>query len=149
MSDAQFFTLLVICLAHDGYRRAGFGFTKGENTVEGVSEEAAEIIHNDPYLKIREVNGEAYGEANGEEQAIDVSEIPEHLLPIVQAMLLGHKEQTLKLNANGAPDIAELEKAIKWPEGCETKLTAALRDEAWVAASDFIAIDDSADEGDA
>ena len=142
-------SILIICLAHDGYRRAGFGFTKGENTIEGVSEDAIEIIHADPYLKIREVNGEAYGEANGEEQAIDVSEIPEHLLPIVQAMLLGHKEQTLKLNAKGVPDIAELEKAIKWPEGCETKLTAALRDEAWVVASDFVAIDDSANEGDA
>ena len=142
-------SILIICLAHDGYRRAGFGFTKGENTIEGVSEDAIEIIHADPYLKIREVNGEAYGEANGEEQAIDVSEIPEHLLPIVQAMLLGHKEQTLKLNAKGVPDIAELEKAIKWPEGCETKLTAALRDEAWAVASDLIAVDDSENEGDA
>lgn len=147
--NEKLLSIMIICLAHDGYRRAGFGFTKGENTIEGVSKEAAEIIHNDPYLKIREVNGEAYGEANGEEQAIDVSEIPEHLLPIVQAMLLGHKEQTLKLNAKGVPDIAELEKAIKWPGGGETKLTAALRDEAWVAASDFIAIDDSENEGDA
>lgn len=140
---------LIICLAHDGYRRAGFGFTKGENLIEGVCEDAIEIMHADPFLKIREVDGKAFSEADGEEQAIDVSEIPEHLLPIVQAMLLVHKEQTLKLNAKGVPDIAELEKAIKWPEGCETKLTAALRDEAWVAASDFIAIDDSADEGDA
>tara|TARA_B110000211_G_scaffold15953_1_gene16690 strand:+ start:20302 stop:20748 length:447 start_codon:yes stop_codon:yes gene_type:complete len=140
---------LIICLAHDGYRRAGFAFNKGENLIEGVSEEAVEVINSDPFLTVREVDGEAYGEANSEEQTIDVSEIPEHLLPIVQTMLLGHKEQTLKLNAKGVPDIAELEKTIKWPDGCKTKLTAALRDEAWVAASDFIAVDDSENEGDA
>lgn len=149
MSETLRLNLLVISIAAAGYRRAGFAFNKGENLIEGVSEEAVEVINSDPFLTVREVDGEAYGEANGEEQAIDVSEMREHLVPIVQAMLLGHKEKTLKLNAKRVPDIAELEKAIKWPDGCETKLTAALRDEAWVAASDFIAIDDSANEGDA
>ena len=142
MTKAILYSLLVISIGAAGYRRAGFGFTKGENLIEGVSDEAAEIIHNDPFLTVREVNGEDYGDAKGEEGTaqIDLSEVPENIRCIIQAMLHGHQEKTLKLNAKGAPDIAELEKEIKWPEGDETKLTAALRDEAWAIAEDMISI---------
>lgn len=149
MTKEILYSLLVISIGATGYRRAGFGFTKGENLIEGVSDEAAEIIHNDPFLTVREVNGEDYSDAKGEGTShVDLSEVPENIRCIIQAMLHGHQEKTLKLNAKGDPDIAELEKAIKWPEGDETKLTAALRDEAWAIAEGLISSDlVSSDEG--
>lgn len=150
MTKAILYSLLVISIGAAGYRRAGFGFTKGENHIEGVSQEAGDVINNDPFLTVREVNGESYSEVNGEEAAqIDLSEVPENLLPIIQAMLHGHQEKTLKLNAKKVPDIAELEEAIKWTEGSETKLTAALRDEAWAIAEDLLSSDEASSEEDA
>ena len=52
---------VITCFAHHGYRRAGVGFCKGENTfnADGFSESQLAQLNDDPRLKLQFVEADA------------------------------------------------------------------------------------------
>lgn len=46
--------LVAVCLAHDGYRRAGLGFSKGDNTLDAAALSEAQLatLDEDPRIRL-------------------------------------------------------------------------------------------------
>lgn len=141
--------LFVVCAAHDGYRRGGVRFNKGENTVDTgpLSKEQLQQIGNDPLLVVGEyAEGcsledvatlaqqlpEQAGEGHAQQGALVSGALPgdlalQDVLTLEQAFLQLEPDNKDHFNAKGLPNIAVLENLLG------RKVTAAERDEAWAA----------------
>lgn len=141
--------LFVVCAAHDGYRRGGVRFNKGENTVDTgpLSEEQLEQIENDPLLIVGEyaegrsleepaalsqLLPEQAGEGHAQQGTLVSGTLPGDLALqdvqlLEQAFLKLEPDNKDHFNAKDLPNIAVLEKLLG------RKVSAAERDEAWAA----------------
>ncbi|AYV12988.1 HI1506-related protein [Shewanella algae] len=56
--DVSTAVLVAICLAHDGYRRAGVAFVRGENVLsDDLSDEQLAAIKADPRIRVQTAEG--------------------------------------------------------------------------------------------
>jgi hypothetical protein len=171
MTQLQAAITLIIALViapKDRYRRAGFGFMKGENRLE-VTEEQLAILQADPRLKvtvIEETKPEAppakvetkvestppEGETSDDtdtggspdDASLDITGIAPEVGSWVAVIHECVKDGSLKTTGSGVPDIKALEAAVEEPAG--VKLTAEMRDAAW---AEYQRLTETAAESDA
>jgi hypothetical protein len=123
-------TLLVICLAHTGYRRAGMAFIKGENPLllADLSDEQILAIQTDKRLNVPELGlVPAPRSVDAASAAAPLNNPP---LSFAQAIGALNKDNRDHFTAAGKPQCTALESLLDKP------VTAAERDALW---ADFTA----------
>lgn len=114
-------TLLVKCLAHTGYRRAGLVFTKGNNEValDKVTPAQLAQVKADARLLIIESEAAPSGDTSGPVAGGD------NVLSLVEAIKQLDPENSDHFTSGGKPQVDALSKLVGAP------VSAASRDEAW------------------
>ncbi|MGR5271357.1 HI1506-related protein [Vibrio alginolyticus] len=126
-------SIMVICHAHTGYRRAGMAFSKGENTLkpDSVTQTQLAQLKADPRLKVTlaedALSSAALNEPTGGNQSdgdLGNSTLPANLVEAIQRL---DPSNTEHFTTSGKPTTEALSELM------QTKVSAAERDEAWAA----------------
>ncbi|MCH4295572.1 HI1506-related protein [Shewanella sp. 3B26] len=124
--------LIAVCLAHDGYRRAGLSFKRGENKLdpESLSEDQVAALEADPriLLELRSPDGEpvpqsALVSAPG---SLDTAN-GDKALSFAEAVATLEPDNREHFTSGGKPQLEVLGKLMG------KTLTAAERDAQWLA----------------
>lgn len=124
-------SIMVICHAHTGYRRAGVAFSKGENALKPDSITQTQLVQlkADPRLKVTVAESalssttldESTGGNPSDGDLVD-SALPANLVEAIQRL---DPSNTEHFTAGGKPSTEALSELM------QTKVSAAERDEAW------------------
>lgn len=141
-------SIMVICHAHTGYRRAGMAFSKGENTLkpDSITETQLVQLKADPRLKVTlaedAFSSATLNEPTGGDQSdgnLGDSALPANLVEAIQRI---DPSNTEHFTTSGKPTTEALSELM------QTKVSAAERDEAWafIQESDVPLADESDEE---
>ena len=115
---------VITCFAHHGYRRAGVGFCKGENTfnADGFSESQLAQLNDDPRLKLQFVEADAL-QAKGSDVKTDEQRLI--VLSFAEAVLALEPGNKDHFTGDGKPQCDALSKLMHQP------VSANERDRLW------------------
>lgn len=141
-------SIMVICHAHTGYRRAGMAFSKGENTLkpDSITQTQLAQLKADPRLKVTvaedALSSSTINEPTGGNQSdgdLGNSTLPANLVEAIQRL---DPSNTEHFTTSGKPTTEALSELM------QTKVSAAQRDEAWafIQESDVPLADESDEE---